>query len=683
MFTNLKQVLPFDEKDFNRLVYPLLENYASFVQLLPASQNHHHKAMGGLLHHGMDVAYKATQAARKVYFHEKDPQVRRENKPRWRLACFIAGLLHDIGKPYTDIHVHDESGKTTWDPEIESLYAWAQRNKINKYFLDWRPGRHGQHLRYSAAGLERFLPEETRMYIRQFSPVVFEQLRAAVSEVSMDNNISRAVARADQESVRHDLERMGDDPTHYLTGIPIQRYAVSAIRRLLGSGKWTANQPGSKVFVLEEGVFVNWVAGFKDVLELLESENVKGFPKEAFTIADKLVEARTAEPNFINSDSDEEEIDLDDEPNDSYYVYWFIAVQFESEGVSNKKLDIKGTLKFKAGTIFPFEPPAPMVGNIIKKDTPPESKGDKSPSQELKENPSSDTTSASSDQKEDQNRKDSKPASNSGPGQKDAENAVSALQNTVGEIEVELPLEAFGFDINAGATDSVSDEKEVKVGTSSTEAPVSAKTKVTRKKANVKKGEKVVNNPENKSDQQAKTAAAKPENTETASDPTSDEKGTDIASTLLKVTKKGEAFDLLLSMLEDVFTGKRAMGECLYQHGSKIALLYPEGAQTYGYPADVMKIFRNEEFIDHEPGMNMMFVRDIGSYKALVFTNKIGNTIQKLIQAAEDELEAASSKKTLSISEDKPTENPEKNREKRALHSTRNKKQHRLRKCRR
>ena len=57
-------VLP--PEDFRRLFLPIIERFAAFVHLLPASQSHHHRGAGGLFRHSLEVAYWALQAADKV-----------------------------------------------------------------------------------------------------------------------------------------------------------------------------------------------------------------------------------------------------------------------------------------------------------------------------------------------------------------------------------------------------------------------------------------------------------------------------------------------------------------------------------------------------------------------------------------------------------------------------------------
>lgn len=123
-----------------------IQRYAAFVHLLPASESHHHRGAGGLFRHGLEVAFWAAQASESVIFSiEGTPRERRDNEPRWRLASCFSGLLHDVGKPLSDVSITDKDGSITWNPYSESLHDWAHRHEIDRYFIRWRDKRHKRH----------------------------------------------------------------------------------------------------------------------------------------------------------------------------------------------------------------------------------------------------------------------------------------------------------------------------------------------------------------------------------------------------------------------------------------------------------------------------------------------------------------------------------------------------------
>lgn len=68
LIEKVRNSLGFTVDDFNRLVLPVIQRYAAFVHLLPASESHHHRGAGGLFRHGLEVAFWAAQASESVIF---------------------------------------------------------------------------------------------------------------------------------------------------------------------------------------------------------------------------------------------------------------------------------------------------------------------------------------------------------------------------------------------------------------------------------------------------------------------------------------------------------------------------------------------------------------------------------------------------------------------------------------
>jgi conjugal transfer pilus assembly protein TraI len=59
LIARLQDGLAFTDTRFAALVRPVIERYAAFVHLLPASEAHHHRGAGGLFRHGLEVAFHA------------------------------------------------------------------------------------------------------------------------------------------------------------------------------------------------------------------------------------------------------------------------------------------------------------------------------------------------------------------------------------------------------------------------------------------------------------------------------------------------------------------------------------------------------------------------------------------------------------------------------------------------
>ncbi len=282
---------------FAATVLPVVDRYAAFVHLLPASEAHHHRGAGGLLHHGLEVAFLAGQASHgKVFAYDREPKVRRVHEPLWRLAAALAGLCHDIGKPVSDLSVTDREGKVTWSPMQETIAAWAASHGIDSYFLHWRDRRHNRHESAGMMALERVLGPATIAMLYQADPEIMNALIDAVAGQNEGATLSQLVTDADRASVERDLKTNRIDPQATALGVPIERYLLDAMARLVRTGAWRINIPGARLWMLQDGLHVVWPQGGDEIVGLLAADRVPGIPRHPDTLADLLIERGYATP---------------------------------------------------------------------------------------------------------------------------------------------------------------------------------------------------------------------------------------------------------------------------------------------------------------------------------------------------------------------------------------------------
>src|SRR5690625_3597588 len=68
LIERIRSILGFNKEEYAHLVLPVIERYAAFVHLLPASEAHHHRGAGGLFRHGLEVAAFAAQFSEAMMF---------------------------------------------------------------------------------------------------------------------------------------------------------------------------------------------------------------------------------------------------------------------------------------------------------------------------------------------------------------------------------------------------------------------------------------------------------------------------------------------------------------------------------------------------------------------------------------------------------------------------------------
>jgi hypothetical protein len=337
----IEQALALPDDLYQTIVMPVIERYAAFSHLLPASESHHHRGAGGLFRHGLEVAHWASMAAQGCLFAaHATPRERKEQELRWRLAVCFAGLLHDIGKPVSDMAVVDRQGKSIWNPCDENLTDWAAQNNIDRYFLRWRENRHKRHEQFSALVIERVLTRESRTYILTPGPDIMQAMLETIHGLDRGAKLYELVMTADRKSVERDLK------THYHTvdsamGMPVEKYLFDAMRRLIKSGKWIANEKGARVWRFKEGVHIVWRTGAQDIVDTLAKDKVPGIPRDEDTLADILIERGLAIPKIL--------------PDGRHYRYWRMQPQ-----------DLDVTLYMlrltSAELIFSNEPPIAIEG---------------------------------------------------------------------------------------------------------------------------------------------------------------------------------------------------------------------------------------------------------------------------------------------------------------------------------
>jgi conjugal transfer pilus assembly protein TraI len=343
----IEHALSLPDDLYQTIAEPVIARYAAFSHLLPASESHHHRGAGGLFRHGLEVAHWATQAAQGCLFAtHAAPRERKEQELRWRLAVCFAGLLHDVGKPVSDIAVVDREGKQLWNPCEENLTDWASQHGIDRYFLRWRENRHKRHEQFSALVIERVLTRASRTYLLAPGPDIMQAMLEAIHGLDRGAKLYELVMAADRKSVERDLK------AHYHTvdsamGMPVEKYLFDAMRRLIKSGHWLANEKGARIWRFNEGIHIVWRTGAQDIVDLLAKDKVPGIPRDEDTLADILIERGLAIPKTF--------------PDGRHYRYW----RMQPPG-----LDVVLYMLRLASTelIYSNEPPVVIEGIEVEED---------------------------------------------------------------------------------------------------------------------------------------------------------------------------------------------------------------------------------------------------------------------------------------------------------------------------
>ena len=346
LITRIKGILRFTAEEFAEIVNPVIENYAAYVHLLPASEAHHHRGAGGLFRHGLEVGFWAAQQAEAHQFCiDETPCNKRDNEPRWQFAAFLGGLLHDVGKPLSDVAVTNLDGSKEWNPYESSLATWTMTEEVGHYFLRWRDKRNKRHEKFSMMNLDQILTQKAKTYLNKPGPKIMESLLESIVGTSAQETLTQLVLWADQESVRRDLVNQRMDVDEYSYGVPVERFVFDALRRLAIISKM--NEPGAMIWRTEHAVFLAWKSIVTEIHNLIEKDKIPGIPKNHDTLADILIERGFAIPYQETAES-------------KPVRYWNIYPEcLEGVGLMCLRID-------DIELIFSNEPPPPIKASLRK-----------------------------------------------------------------------------------------------------------------------------------------------------------------------------------------------------------------------------------------------------------------------------------------------------------------------------
>ena len=300
----LRAKLGFPPEIFNTAVRPMLAAFVDFVQLLPASESHHHAEPGGLLAHSLEVANFALDYRRgQILPKAAPPEAIGEQAHRWTYAVFIAALLHDVGKPIADVRVQLRKGPSeseAWSPLAGSMAACG----ATSYRVEFM-GRHSRqyelHSKLPVLLLNRFVPAPILGWCSADEELTRELLSYLAGEKSAQQGVlHELVSRADSESVRRNLLTGSRVRFASARRVPLIEHLMHALRAMLKEGgRLPLNRSGAAGWVYDGEVWFVSKRLADDVRAyLLGIDSVEhGIPSDNQRLFDTWQEYGAAVPN--------------------------------------------------------------------------------------------------------------------------------------------------------------------------------------------------------------------------------------------------------------------------------------------------------------------------------------------------------------------------------------------------
>ncbi|MCG7865870.1 MAG: TraI domain-containing protein [Candidatus Thiodiazotropha taylori] len=297
--SRIRQLTSIPDGHYNKLYNDLIQRLAELVQLLPASEAHHHAHTGGLLQHSLETAVAALRIRQSYLLPQGGiPEQQSLKADLYTYAVFTAALLHDIGKPLADqlIHIHHSDGRVDeWAPlggpmPIGSTYSITFR-RDRKYQI---------HDRLPLLLVQWTVPIEGQVWLNS-DLLLLEQWTDALSGFNIDdtNAISEIIKKADQYSVAINLTGGHAVSIAQQPAVPLHQRIAVELRRLIDED-WKRNEPGGVAFHTQSSDTI-WLVSKRSLDELRSSligQGQTGIPPNP-RIMDELVQY-----DYLNASSD-------------------------------------------------------------------------------------------------------------------------------------------------------------------------------------------------------------------------------------------------------------------------------------------------------------------------------------------------------------------------------------------
>ena len=284
------------ERHWQEVYLPVLHNYASLCQRLPASEAHHHAELGGLLRHGLETTLEALTLRRNQLLPAGAPAEEiASHQDLWTYAIVTAALLHDVGKPISDLVVTYISPADTqpkvWQPLTAMLPVGTQ------YRFRFKPQReYHRHELMPPLLVHRILPQVGLNWIAS-EPAVFDAWLATISGTEDAGPLAAIAHAADGTSVARDLSGGVRTRSPAARAKPLAERLLTGLRQMVRAGTVTLNRPGASGFVADGSLWLVSKRVLDDLREQLTKEGQTGIPGRNDRLMDELQQWHVIEAN--------------------------------------------------------------------------------------------------------------------------------------------------------------------------------------------------------------------------------------------------------------------------------------------------------------------------------------------------------------------------------------------------
>lgn len=288
----LRELTISDRESFDVAYLAPVRELAHLVHLLPASPDGPYSAPAGLFHLCVDVAFFSLQSADgKIFTPTASVEDRHRNEPRWRYACFLAGLCCQVPRALNALTAVS-SGGAEWPRYTQSLWSWLRESGADRYFVNWHAktalmGGEGSAFLSLLAPKDRldWLAKGDVQIVRDMHQVALGAAHEA------DSILAGVVGRIVKRVLEVDEARRRSRYGRLTVGTHVEPYILDALRAPIETGTWKVNSPSSPVWLASDGLFIEWPGAHQQVLAHFDKLGLPGMPRSSVTLAEVLGKA--------------------------------------------------------------------------------------------------------------------------------------------------------------------------------------------------------------------------------------------------------------------------------------------------------------------------------------------------------------------------------------------------------
>ena len=275
--------------NFEHFYLSAIQNYARFVQQLPASEVHHHAGLGGMLTHALEVSVFALKIRRSYLLSESGgAEEISQKQDLWTYAVFIAALCHDLAKVAVDqvLTIYDENHQQQkWEPW--SQFIDEQGQWYTSEFI--RNRQYRLHEKATPLLIHRIIPTQGMRWISSDQLIISNWLACLSGNSDNASSIGEIVSIADSKSVAANL---GADNSRMPTikTKPLHEKMLTALRYLLMEGELPLNRNGAAGWVKGDDCWLVSKRTVDAIRDQLTQEGHTGIPTKNGRMFDILQE---------------------------------------------------------------------------------------------------------------------------------------------------------------------------------------------------------------------------------------------------------------------------------------------------------------------------------------------------------------------------------------------------------